>query len=47
MRELKDSECYCCNNGCGECDLNENEQSACCGAPVFIWDNKSGEVVTD
>ena len=45
MSELKCGDCYCCNNGCGECELDSEGKSACCGALVFVWNKESGEVV--
>lgn len=47
MRILLDNEYFCCDNGCGETDIDEQDLSVCCGTGVFIWDKNRGVVVTD
>ena len=38
---------YCCQKGCGECEVDEKENSSCCNATTFKWDTEKGVVVSD
>lgn len=47
MRTLLDNECFCCNNGCGETEVDEQGKSVCCESDVFIWDKDKGVIAPD